>query len=197
MKAREEAPMQPMSRPEEALNNLMESVLLAFRFDPRRRTFTLVSDYPFRSPGSRREFAGFVLEDVDFERLAGDNEYDQAYQDSFQAQGPGGLVCQRIRQPTDRTVVRAELRRRRCCLRERARLREGIDGGAGGPDGMGVPRLADPRGVRLLPAVPRPHRRGLRGLLTFALSDEWDVRYVRPAHVWSSPYRGSSMKGHQ
>jgi len=98
MKAREEAPMQPMSRPEEALNNLMESVLLAFRFDPRRRTFTLVSDYPFRSPGSRREFAGFVLEDVDFERLAGDNEYDQAYQDSFQAQGPGGLVFQSIRQ---------------------------------------------------------------------------------------------------
>src|SRR6266545_4549589 len=42
--------------------------------------------------------AAFVFEDADFERLPGDLEPYQAYGDSFQAEGSGGLVFQDISQ---------------------------------------------------------------------------------------------------
>jgi hypothetical protein len=92
--------MEPMRDPREALNHIMEALVFTFRYDPEHRTFLFITEYPFKSPGSRREFAAFVFEDADFERLAGDRPVYQRYHDSFQASGPGGIVVQDIQQKT-------------------------------------------------------------------------------------------------
>jgi len=84
--------------PREALNNIMEALLFTYRYDAQRRTFVLITEYPFTSPGSVREFAAFVFEDASFQRLPGDYEPYQGHGESFQAKGPGAFVIQNIRQ---------------------------------------------------------------------------------------------------
>ena len=60
-----------------------------------------MTDYPFTSPGSVREFIAFVFEDAGFERVPGDHEPYQKYQDLFQSSGPGAFVIQSIRQESE------------------------------------------------------------------------------------------------
>ena len=93
--------MELMRDPREALNNIMEALLFTYRYDASRRTFVLITEYPFKSPGSIREFAAFTFEDADFQRVSGDYEPYQGHQDSFQAKGPGAFVIQSVRQKAD------------------------------------------------------------------------------------------------
>jgi hypothetical protein len=92
--------VEPMRDPQEALNHIMEAFIFTFRHDADRRTFLLITDFPFKSPGSVREFAAFVFEDADFERLPGDYAPYQHFQDAYQGHGPGGIVVQDIKQKT-------------------------------------------------------------------------------------------------
>jgi hypothetical protein len=92
--------VEPMRDPREALNHIMEALVFTFRHDADRRTFLLITDFPFKSPGSIREFAAFLFEDAHFERLPGDRPAYERYHDSFQAHGPGGIVVQDIQQKT-------------------------------------------------------------------------------------------------
>ena len=46
------------------LEYLMESLLIAFAYNEHERRFTLVSDYPERSPGSVYDLVGLVFIDV-------------------------------------------------------------------------------------------------------------------------------------
>ena len=76
----------------------MEALLFTYSYDEETRTFLLVTEYPFRSPGSVREFAAWTFEDADFNRLPG-SHYPHI-SNTFQARGPGGVVIQSIRQKT-------------------------------------------------------------------------------------------------
>ncbi|MEV0714743.1 hypothetical protein [Asanoa sp. NPDC050611] len=91
-----------MRDPRAALDNIMEALLFTYQYDARRRTFVLITEYPFTSPGSVREFAAFVFEDAEFRRLPGDHGAYQGHGESFQASGPGAFVIQSIRQKADR-----------------------------------------------------------------------------------------------
>ena len=93
--------MELMRDPREALNNIMEALLFTYRYDASRRTFVLVTEYPFKSPGSVREFAAWVFSDASFQRVPGDHEPYQGHQESFQAKGPGAFVIQSVRQKPD------------------------------------------------------------------------------------------------
>jgi hypothetical protein len=89
--------------PRQALGNIAEALLFTYRYGAETRTFLLVTEYPFKSPGSVREFAAWTFEDADFYRLPGSH-----LSDSFQATGPGAVVIQSIRQktvPPDRDSV--------------------------------------------------------------------------------------------
>jgi hypothetical protein len=90
-----------MREPRDALNNVMESFVFTYRHDADRRKVVFVADYPFTSPGSIREFAAFVFEDAEFQRLAGDYAPYQGHGDSFQAKGPGAFVIQNVKQKAD------------------------------------------------------------------------------------------------
>lgn len=55
------------------LEYLMESLLIAFAYNEHERRFSLVSDYPERSPGSVYDLVGLVFKDVhQFNREQGD-----------------------------------------------------------------------------------------------------------------------------
>src|SRR5262245_50281634 len=54
--------------PRNALKNLKGALVLTFRWETESRTFLLVADYPFNSPGVP-EFVAFVFEGAQFERL--------------------------------------------------------------------------------------------------------------------------------
>ncbi len=55
------------------LEYLMESLLIAFAYNEHKRRFTLISDYPERSPGSVYDLVGLVFNDVNrFHRELGD-----------------------------------------------------------------------------------------------------------------------------
>lgn len=55
------------------LNKLQESLLIAFVYHAEGRRFSLVSDYPERSPGSVRDLVALVFNDVNrFTRESGD-----------------------------------------------------------------------------------------------------------------------------
>jgi hypothetical protein len=99
--------VQPVSAPEEALNQLMECLLLSFRYSPEQRTFTLATDYPLKSPGSIRQFVGFTFTDADFTREYGEIDHFRQYDTSFQA-GPqtGAIVVQSVTQSTTNTGSR-------------------------------------------------------------------------------------------
>ncbi|MEV0714742.1 hypothetical protein [Asanoa sp. NPDC050611] len=90
--------MVPMSDPRDALDNVMESFVLTYRYEAARRRFIFITDYPFTSPGSIREFSAFVFQDADFERLQGDYEPYQKNYDAYQIVGPGGMVVQNVDQ---------------------------------------------------------------------------------------------------
>ncbi|MEV4618510.1 hypothetical protein AB0J74_07380 [Asanoa sp. NPDC049573] len=79
-----------------ALGDIMESFVLTYRHDAATRTVLLVTDYPFTSPGSIREFVAFVFDDASFERLPGDHAPYQSVTDAYQGKGPGGMVVQHI-----------------------------------------------------------------------------------------------------
>jgi hypothetical protein len=65
--------MQKIESPEAALERLRECLLIAFSYSEEQRTFTLVSDYPDKSPGSDRDLVGFSFTEVEkFTREAGD-----------------------------------------------------------------------------------------------------------------------------
>ncbi|GAA1847033.1 hypothetical protein GCM10009687_11310 [Asanoa iriomotensis] len=93
--------MEPMRDPREALNNIMEALLFTYRYDAGRREFLLITEYPYKSPGSVREFAAFVFADAEFRRLPGDYAPYQGHGETFQAKGPGAFVIQNIRQKED------------------------------------------------------------------------------------------------
>ncbi|MEV1328818.1 hypothetical protein AB0J20_04480 [Micromonospora costi] len=90
--------MEPMRDPRAALGHIMEALVFSYVYEPERATFTLVTEYPFKSPGSIREFAAFVLSAAEFERLAGDLAPYQRFQESYQGSGPGGMVVQDVQQ---------------------------------------------------------------------------------------------------
>lgn len=90
--------MEPMRDPRGALNHIMEALVFSYGYDPRRATFTLVTEFPLKSPGSIREFAAFAFEQVEFERLAGDHAPYQHFQETYHGIGPGGMVVQDIQQ---------------------------------------------------------------------------------------------------
>ncbi|GIF72080.1 hypothetical protein [Asanoa siamensis] len=92
--------MELMRDPRDALNNVMESFVFTYRFDAQRRRVVFVVDYPFTSPGSIREFAAFVFEEAEFQRLPGDYAAYQSITDFYQGKGPGGMVVQHIEQKT-------------------------------------------------------------------------------------------------
>jgi hypothetical protein len=98
VRGREESPVDLMRDPRDGLNNVMESFVFTYRYDPERRTVLFITDYPFTSPGSIREFAAFVFEDAEFQRISGDYPAYQDITDSYQGKGPGGMVVQNIRQ---------------------------------------------------------------------------------------------------
>ncbi len=56
--------IETMDDPYEAMTNIRESLVLSFGLSRERRRFILVCDYPFKAPGSRCAFAGFVFEGV-------------------------------------------------------------------------------------------------------------------------------------
>jgi hypothetical protein len=89
--------MQPLDSPTNALSSIMECGLTSFRYDSELRKFVLViADYPFRSPGSIREFAAFVFTDTDFVRENGDYAPMQMHREHFQARGHGAVVIQSV-----------------------------------------------------------------------------------------------------
>ncbi|MDG4821378.1 hypothetical protein O7635_05855 [Asanoa sp. WMMD1127] len=90
--------MELMREPQDALNNVMESFVFTYRYDAHARTVVFVVDYPFTSPGSVREFAAFVFEDAEFQRVPGDYAAYQSITDFYQGKGPGGMVVQYIKQ---------------------------------------------------------------------------------------------------
>ncbi|MDO3704125.1 hypothetical protein Q3W71_20890 [Micromonospora sp. C28SCA-DRY-2] len=90
--------MEPMRDPRGGLNHIMEALVFSYVYDPQRATFTLVTEYPLKSPGSIREFAAFVFEQVEFERLAGDHAPYQHFRETYHGVGPGGMVVQDIQQ---------------------------------------------------------------------------------------------------
>jgi hypothetical protein len=64
--------------------------------------FTLViTDYPYRSEGSVREFVAFVFTEVEFYRRVGDHESLQVYHDRYHVVDAGVVVVvQSVRQST-------------------------------------------------------------------------------------------------
>jgi len=55
------------------LEYLMESMVIAFAYNEHERRFTIISDYPERSPGSVYDLVGLVFKDVNrFNREPGD-----------------------------------------------------------------------------------------------------------------------------
>jgi hypothetical protein len=100
----------PLADPGEALGDVMESFVLTYHHDAASRTVLLVTDYPFTSLGSVREFAAFVFEDASFERIPGDYSPYQGVTDSYQGKGPGGMVVQHVgRRPAGPGRDRVEL----------------------------------------------------------------------------------------
>jgi hypothetical protein len=87
--------VEPIAAPVDALARLAECLLLSFAYASDRRQFTLVTDYPIRSTGSIREFAGFRFDGAGFEREPGDFEPDRDV-DHFQSSGPGAVLVQAV-----------------------------------------------------------------------------------------------------
>ena len=90
--------MQPMRDPREALSHIMEALVFSYVHDAQRNTFTLITEFPLKSPGSVREFAAFVFEQVTYERLAGDYPPYQDFRETYHGIGPGGMVVQDLQQ---------------------------------------------------------------------------------------------------
>jgi hypothetical protein len=53
-----------MKDPYEGIANVRESLVLSYELSRERSRFTLVCSYPFKLPGARCAFAGFVFDEV-------------------------------------------------------------------------------------------------------------------------------------
>ena len=91
--------IETMDDPYEAMMNTRERLVLSFELSRERHRFILVCDYPFKAPGARCAFVGFVYEDVrDFVREEGNLPALQEFRDGFHLRSvTGGLVVESIK----------------------------------------------------------------------------------------------------
>ncbi|MBC6462449.1 hypothetical protein [Actinomadura sp. HBU206391] len=100
--------MEPIQALETSLSYLTECLVIAYELSSRRGAFTLVVDYPMRSPGSMREFAAFVFDDARVERLHRDGRTSERLHGECRSTW-GGAVIQTVRQFTQYGRGRVEL----------------------------------------------------------------------------------------
>jgi hypothetical protein len=102
--------MMDMRGPETGLAYVVDGLMFGFRLERDERRFVLVTDYPYTSPGSRREFAAFVFTEVDFfERTRGEDESLQRFHDEFLSGPRRYRSVRRVRQRDERGLRRVEL----------------------------------------------------------------------------------------
>jgi hypothetical protein len=91
--------IETLEDPYEALTNIRESLVLSFELSRERHRFTLVCDYPFKRPGARRAFAGFVFEGVrDFVREEGNLPALRGFRDQLHLRSvTGGVVIESVK----------------------------------------------------------------------------------------------------
>jgi hypothetical protein len=91
--------LETLDDPYEALDNIMESLVLSFELSRERHCFTLVCDYPFKAAGAHRAFVTFVFEDVrDFAREEGEQAKFKEFNDRYRLRSmTGAIVIQSIK----------------------------------------------------------------------------------------------------